>query len=122
MPMSPSSSSSSVPPVLVAHTLLGKLVLAARRAGDTGREFVYSGVYRLTGREIEARQQHAAAAVEVARDAGSVDTLISEALTDPVSPGVITPTEATVIRACCRKTERAAGQLAQRLAVPEVAP
>jgi hypothetical protein len=105
--------------IIAVHTLLGRMIAAAHRAGDLGREFVCAGVQRLVGVEIAFRRQSSAAAATLAADCESAERLVASSL---ANDGQIDAAEATTIRAALRKPAREARRLATELNLPEVQP
>jgi hypothetical protein len=101
--------------IIAAHTLLGRMVAAAHRAGDIGREFVTAGLQRLVGVEIAFRCTSAAEAGHLADDCEAAERLVSRSL---ANDGQIDATEATTIRAALRKPAREARRLAASLDLP----
>lgn len=105
-------------PLLAAYNLLGRMIDAAHRAGDVGREFVVSGVRALVTLEITFRRAAAAEARHLDADIEATERLVDESMGDHV----ITPAESTQIHAAFRKLEREARHLSQSLELPEVKP
>lgn len=103
-------------PLLAAYHILGRMITAAQRAGDIGREFVVSGVSKLVSLEIIQRRSAAAEARTLGHDLEAAEHLVDVSL---ANDGAIDPAEATQIRAALRKVEREARHLSQSLELPE---
>ena len=101
-------------PLLAAINILGRMIDAAHRAGDAGREFVVSGVRSLVSVEITFRRDAAAEAHRLDADIEATERLLDQSIGDHV----ITPAESTQIHAAFRKIEREARHLSQSLDLP----
>jgi hypothetical protein len=110
------STTHSAPPLLAAYHILGRMITAAQRAGDIGREFVVSGVSKLVSLEIVQRRSAAAEARTLGHDLEVAEHLVDVSLGHD---GTINPAEATQIRAAFRKVNREARHLSQSLELPE---
>lgn len=107
------TNSSTVPAIIAAHNLLGRMLAAAQRGGDVGREWLTNGVRRLVGQAIAERLLAAGSARQIGVDCRAAQAIVAEAIAD----GVVDRREAKAIIAALAQPARTADTLAANLSV-----
>lgn len=116
-PTTTPASAAAVPAIFAAHGLLTRMLAAAQRASDAGREFLVTGARNLVGLAIKERNESAATVRQIGAQCGTAQQLLDQSLSD----GVIDPREARALRAALGKPQRTAEALAANLSA-EVTP